>query len=105
MAQRFPRTEFVGIDFHESSINRARENAKGFSNIRFEEARAQDLPGSEYDLVTIFDALPDMGDPVGAARKAPQTLKPDGTLMLVEPMAGEGLSDNLNSVGLVYYAF
>jgi hypothetical protein len=73
-------------------------------NVRFETARAQDYEGSGFDLVTMFDALHDMGDPVGAVAHARETLKSDGALMLVEPMAGDSLADNLNPVGRVYYA-
>jgi ubiquinone/menaquinone biosynthesis C-methylase UbiE len=105
MAEAFPNSEFVGIDFHDGSVARAKEKINGLKNIRFETARAQDYAGSGYDLVTMFDALHDMGDPVGAAAHARETLKSDGTLMLIEPMAGDSLADNLNPVGRVYYAF
>jgi ubiquinone/menaquinone biosynthesis C-methylase UbiE len=105
MAAAFPKSEFVGIDFHEASIAHARRQADGLSNVRFEAARAQDYAGSGYDLVTMFDALHDMGDPVGAAAHACKSLKSDGTLMLVEPKAGDSLADNLNPVGRIYYAF
>ncbi len=104
MAQAFPNSQFVGIDFHEGSIAHARQHANRLHNVRFEAGRAQDYQGSGYDLVTMFDALHDMGDPAGAAAHVRKTLKPDGTLMLVEPMAGDDLSENLNPVGRVYYA-
>jgi len=105
MAEAFPNSEFVGIDFHDASIEHARRHAKRLPNVRFETARAQDYAGSDFDLVTMFDALHDMGDPVGAAGHIRQTLKSDGTLMLVEPKAGDSLSENLNPVGRIYYAF
>jgi SAM-dependent methyltransferase len=105
MAEAFPNSQFVGFDFHTPSIERARSTINGHRNLRFEVAMAQDFPGEGYDLVTIFDALHDMGDPVGAASHVRKTLKPDGTLMLIEPMAGDTLADNLNPVGRVYYAF
>jgi SAM-dependent methyltransferase len=105
MAKAFPNSEFVGIDFHEASIAHAREHARGFGNVRFETGRAQDFRGSGFDLVTMFDALHDMGDPVGAAAHAREVLKADGTLMLVEPMAGDSLAENLNPVGRIFYAF
>lgn len=105
MAKAFPKSEFVGIDFHPESIAHAREHAKGLGNVRFEAARAQDYAGADFDLVTMFDALHDMGDPVGAVANARKSLKRDGTMMLVEPMAGDSLADNLNPVGRVYYAF
>ena len=107
MAQAFPKSTVYGFDFHESSIKAARKKAKkaGVENVEFEVAKAQDFPGKNYDLACIFDALHDMGDPVGAARHIRKTLKPDGTFMLVEPMAGDALKDNLNPVGQVFYAF
>jgi ubiquinone/menaquinone biosynthesis C-methylase UbiE len=105
MAKAFPNSQFIGIDFHDASIAHARQHANGVGNVRFETARAQDYAGSGFDLVTMFDALHDMGDPVGAAAHARKTLKQDGTLMLVEPMAGDSLAENLNPVGRIYYAF
>jgi len=105
MAQAFPNSEFIGYDFHEASVSHARQHANGIANVRFETARAQDYEGGGFDLITIFDAFHDMGDPVSAARHARRSLKSDGTLMLVEPMAGDSLSENLNPVGRVYYAF
>lgn len=105
MAEAFPNSEFFGYDFHEASIDHARNHAKDVGNLRFETARAQSFEGSDFDLITIFDAFHDMGDPAGAAAHARRALKSDGTLMLVEPMAGDSLADNLNPVGRVYYAF
>lgn len=104
MAQAFPNSEFVGIDFHDASIAHAKTHDGGLRNLRFEAAKAQDFTGSGFDLVTMFDALHDMGDPVGAVSHAKKALKPDGTLMLVEPMAGDSLAENLNPVGRIYYA-
>ncbi|MGO6673560.1 class I SAM-dependent methyltransferase [Rhizobium leguminosarum] len=104
MATAFPKSQFTGIDFHTHSIEHASKHAGGMSNIRFETARAQDFEGAGFDLVTMFDALHDMGDPVGAVSHIAKALKPDGTLMLVEPMAGDSLADNLNPVGRVFYA-
>ena len=74
------------------------------ANTRFEVALAGEFPGKDLDLVTFFDCLHDMGDPVGAARHVRQTLKPDGSWMIVEPAAGDRLEDNLNPVGRLYYA-
>jgi SAM-dependent methyltransferase len=105
MAEAFPKSEFIGFDFHGPSIDHARKHAKGTGNLRFEVARAQDFGGEAYDFVTMFDALHDMGDPVGALRQVRRKIKPDGTLMLVEPFAGDTLEDNLNPVGRIYYAF
>jgi ubiquinone/menaquinone biosynthesis C-methylase UbiE len=105
MARAFPNSQFVGIDFHGESIAHARQHVGDLDNVYFETARAQDYPSSGFDLVTMFDALHDMGDPVGATAHIRKTLKPDGTLMLVEPKAGDSLADNLNPVGRVYYAF
>ncbi|MBY3182258.1 MULTISPECIES: class I SAM-dependent methyltransferase [Rhizobium] len=104
MARAFQKSQFTGLDFHAHSIEHASRHAKGMSNVRFETARAQDFEGAGFDLVTIFDALHDMGDPVGAVRHIARALKPEGTLMLVEPMAGDSLAENLNPVGRVFYA-
>ncbi len=104
MAEAFPNSEFVGVDFHAPSIDKAQSQAGHLSNVRFEVARAQDFAGS-YDLVTVFDALHDMGDPVGAASNIRKALGADGTFMIVEPYAHDELQDNFNPVGRVYYAF
>ena len=106
MAQAFERSTFVGFDIHEPSIEAARKAAAEAGvnqRARFEVATAKDFPGEGYDLVCLFDALHDMGDPVGAARRIRQALAPDGTLLLVEPMAGDGLEENLNPVGRTFY--
>jgi SAM-dependent methyltransferase len=108
MAQAFPRSTFVGSDYHEGSIAEARRKAQeaGVADrVSFEVAPAQRFSGSGYDLVTTFDALHDMGDPVGAARHVRDAIAPDGTWMVVEPMAGDTVSDNLNPVGRAYYGF
>ena len=107
MARAFPRSRFVGFDYHAASIERARALAadEGLSDrVRFEVAAAKDFPGIGYDLVTFFDSLHDMGDPVGAAAHVRQSLKPDGTWMVVEPFAHDAVEDNLNPVGRLFYA-
>ncbi len=106
MAQRYPNSQFVGIDFHPPSIEKARQHAAeaGVTNIRFELAKAQDYSGDDFDFACIFDALHDMGDPVGAARHIRETLKEDGTFMLVEPMAGDTMAENMNPMGQIFYA-
>ncbi len=107
MAKAFPNSKFVGYDFHPSSIENARAHAQEHGvtdNTRFEVAKAKEFPGTGFDLVTCFDCLHDMGDPAGAAAHVRQSLKPDGTWMIVEPMAGDRLEDNLNPVGRLYYA-
>jgi hypothetical protein len=73
-------------------------------NARFEVGLAKDFPGKDFDLVTCFDCLHDMGDPAGAAAHICKSLKSDGTWMIVEPMAGNSLEENLNPVGRLYYA-
>lgn len=105
MAEAFDRSTFTGFDYHEPSIATARNKINGSQNISFETASAKNFSGQNYDLVTIFDALHDMGDPVGIARYIHSKLAKDGTLMIVEPMAADTLEDNLNPVGRVYYAF
>jgi 2-polyprenyl-3-methyl-5-hydroxy-6-metoxy-1,4-benzoquinol methylase len=108
MAQAFPSSTFVGSDYHEGSIETARNRAKDAGvadRVRFETAAAASDHGDGYDLVTMFDCLHDMGDPVGAARQVHRTLAPDGTWMIVEPMAGDRVEDNLNPVGRAFYGF
>lgn len=106
MAQAFPRSEFVGYDFHQASIAAATAHARshGLTNLRFEVGRAQDFEGQGYDLVTCFDCLHDMGDPQAAAAHIRRALKPTGTWMVVEPMAGDAIEDNFNPVGRIYYS-
>jgi SAM-dependent methyltransferase len=106
MAQAFERSTFEGFDIHEPSIEAAREAAREAGvdrRVSFDVARAKELPGEGYDLVCLFDALHDMGDPVGAARSIRRALASDGTLLLVEPKAGDALEENLNPVGRTYY--
>jgi 2-polyprenyl-3-methyl-5-hydroxy-6-metoxy-1,4-benzoquinol methylase len=107
MAKAFPNSTFVGYDFHADSVEHARSHAQQHgvtANTRFEIALASEFPAKDLDLVTFFDCLHDMGDPVGAARHVRQALKPDGSWMIVEPAAGDLLEDNLNPVSRLYYA-
>ncbi len=107
MAQAFSNSTFFGFDYHDKSIEGARQTAAkhGLSDrITFGVATAKGFPG-KYDLVTVFDCLHDMGDPVGAAKHVREALKPDGTWMIVEPFANDNLKDNINPVGRVYYSF
>jgi ubiquinone/menaquinone biosynthesis C-methylase UbiE len=108
MAEAYPATTFVGSDYHEGSVAEASKRAAeaGVADrVSFEVAGAQAFSGSGYDLVTSFDCLHDMGDPVGAARHVRSTLAADGTWLIVEPAAGDTVADNLNPVGRVYYNF
>ena len=108
MAQAFPRSTFTGFDYHEGSIELARQETDEAGlegSIRFEVAPAAAFPGKGYDLVTMFDCLHDMGNPVGAARHVREALASDGTWMIVEPLAGDTVQDNLNPLGRAYYAF
>ncbi|MEZ5934763.1 MAG: class I SAM-dependent methyltransferase [Alphaproteobacteria bacterium] len=107
MAKAFPNSTFIGYDFHPGSIEQARKHAEQHgvtANTRFDVALASAFPGENLDLVTFFDCLHDMGDPVGAARHVRQALKPDGSWMIVEPAASDRLEDNLNPVSRLYYA-
>jgi SAM-dependent methyltransferase len=107
MATALPRSTFVGFDYHRPSIEQARKAAAdaGVSDrCTFEVAAAKDYPGEGYDLVAVFDALHDMGDPVGAAAHMRRSLAADGTFLLVEPAAGERVEDNLNPVGRIFYS-
>ena len=108
MAQAFPASTFVGFDYHQASIQMAAERAHAAgvgARVSFEVAPAAAFPGADYDLVTMFDCLHDMGDPSGAARHIRAALAADGTWMIVEPAAGDRVEDNLNPVGRAYYAF
>jgi len=107
MAQAYPRSTFLGTDYHAGSIQMAQEAAKkaGVADrVKFEVAKAKDYPGKGFQLVAFFDCLHDMGDPEGAARHVRETLAPDGAWMIVEPFANDNLEDNLNPIGRVYYA-
>ncbi|MCA1456959.1 methyltransferase domain-containing protein [Bradyrhizobium sp. BRP22] len=107
MAEAFPKSTFFGFDYHEGSIQAAREQARdaGLSDrMRFETHTAKSFPANGYDLVCFFDCLHDMGDPVGALKHTRSTMADDGTCMLVEPFANDRLEDNLNPIGRVYYA-
>jgi SAM-dependent methyltransferase len=108
IAQGYPNAEVVGFDYHEASIEQARERARDAGvadRVRFEVAAADAFPGRDYDLVACFDCLHDMGDPVGAAAHIRKAVADDGSWLVVEPNAGERLEDNLNPIGRAYYAF
>jgi hypothetical protein len=107
MAQAYPQSRFFGFDYHDVSIQAAREKAKsaGVSDrVTFEVAPAKTFPGKGYDFVAFFDCLHDMGDPVGAASHVRESLAPDGTWMVVEPFANDDVASNLNPVGRIYYS-
>ncbi len=107
MAQAFPNSSFIGFDYHSDSIDIARERAKDAGvadRVDFEVAGAKDYPGSDYDFITFFDCLHDMGDPVGAAAHVRESMTDDGTWMIVEPFANDTIQDNLNPIGRVYYS-
>jgi SAM-dependent methyltransferase len=108
MAKAFPKSRFFGFDYHDKSIEGARESARreGVSDrVTFDVSKAKEYPGKDYDFVAVFDCLHDMGDPVGAAAHVRQSLAREGTWMIVEPYANDQLKDNLNPVGRVYYSF
>jgi SAM-dependent methyltransferase len=106
MAKAFPASTFVGSDYHDGSIQAARaaaERAGVGDRVSFEVASAKDFGGGPFDLVCVFDALHDMGDPAGAARHVREVLADDGTWMVVEPFAGDAIEDNLNPIGRIFY--
>ena len=106
MAKSYPQSQFVGFDYHAGSIDAARQCAKDAGvdgRVRFEVSSAKAYPGTDYDFVTFFDCLHDMGDPAGASAHVRSTLKKDGTWMIVEPFAGDQLEENLNPVGRAFY--
>ncbi len=107
MAKAFPNSQFFGFDYHDKSIDAARESARrnGVADrVTFNVATAKEFPGKDYDFVAVFDSLHDMGDPIGAAEHVRRSLAKDGTWMIVEPFANDHLKDNLNPVGRVYYS-
>ncbi|MGB8580588.1 MAG: class I SAM-dependent methyltransferase [Candidatus Sulfotelmatobacter sp.] len=106
MAKSYPKSTFFGFDYHDKSIETAKERAKDAGvgdRIQFKVAKAKDYPGENYDFITFFDCLHDMGDPAGAAAHVRSTLKKDGTWMIVEPSAGDKLEDNLHPIGRAFY--
>ena len=105
MARAYPNSEFWGFDNHEASIEyarRAAEEAGVADRVHFEVANAQTVPDQQFDLVAFFDCLHDMGDPLGATRRAAEVLKDDGTALIVEPMAGNHVQDNFNPIGRTF---
>jgi SAM-dependent methyltransferase len=108
MAEAFPNSTFVGSDYHDGSIQTAKQRAAAAGvdeRVTFTESAATASPGGGFDLVTMFDCLHDMGDPLGAAKHVHDILAEDGTWMIVEPAAGDNVEDNLNPVGRAYYGF
>ena len=108
MAKAFPNSEFFGFDYHDKSIEAARESARAAGvagRVRFEVAKAKEFAGRKYDFVAVFDCLHDMGDPIGVAAHVRQSLPKEGTWMIVEPYAHNQFKDNLNPVGRVMYSF
>ncbi len=106
MAKAFPKSKFIGFDYHLESIEWAQNDAvteRVTPTTDFEVATAKNFRGKDYDLVTFFDCLHDMGDPVGAAQHTLKSLKPDGTMMVVEPFAKDRVEQNLNPVGRIFY--
>jgi SAM-dependent methyltransferase len=107
MAQAFPASTFRGTDYHEGSVRVARRRAEAAGvadRVEFQAMDASELQPGPYDLITMFDCLHDMGDPDAAAQTARRALRADGTLMLVEPAAGDSVEDNLHPLGRVFYA-
>jgi 2-polyprenyl-3-methyl-5-hydroxy-6-metoxy-1,4-benzoquinol methylase len=106
MAEAYPASSFIGYDFHAPSIDAAREHARehGLSDrVRFEVSTAKEIAERDFDLVTMYDCLHDMGDPRGCAAHVRRILAPGGSWMLVEPIAGDRPEQNLNPVGRLYY--
>ena len=107
LAQAFPKSRFSGFDYHPPSIERARKSAAAAGvadRVEFAVAPAKEYPGKDYDFVAVFDCLHDMGDPIGASRHVLQSLKRNGTWMIVEPFANDRLEDNLTPVGRIFYS-
>ena len=108
LASSYPRSKVTGFDYHKESIELAKQKAgaAGLTDrLSFDVASASTFPGTGYDLIAVFDSLHDMGDPVGVAKHVKQALAADGTWLIVEPIAGDKVEQNLNPVGRAYYAF
>ncbi|MBL4661830.1 MAG: class I SAM-dependent methyltransferase [Alcanivoracaceae bacterium] len=107
MAKAFPASHFIGIDFHKESIEKAQIRAKkaGIKNIEFKVATAKEFTDKDFDFITFFDCLHDMGDPIAACAHTKAALKKDGSCMIVEPFANDSIKDNFNPVGRAFYAF
>jgi ubiquinone/menaquinone biosynthesis C-methylase UbiE len=106
LAREYPNSAFTGSDYHDQSIEIARKRAGDAGvagRVCFEVAAATGFSGTGYDLAATFDCLHDMGDPLAAARHVRQALAPDGTWLIVEPYAGDAITDNLNPIGRIYY--
>jgi SAM-dependent methyltransferase len=107
LAQAYPNSTFTGFDLHGPSIEAARQAAKEANvdgRVTFTVASAQEFPGKDYDMVAFFDCLHDMGDPVGALRHTAEVLAPEGAVLIVEPMAGETIEEDINPVSRLYSA-
>jgi SAM-dependent methyltransferase len=106
IAGLYPAARVLGIDYHDASIAHARAEVarNGVSNARFEVAAATDLPGQDYDLITFFDSLHDIGDPLGALTRAREAVGPTGAVLLFEPLGADDVQGNLNPNGRMFYA-
>ncbi len=107
MAKAYPKSRFFGFDNHAPSIRRAREAAKEAGvgdRVSFDMAKAENFPGREYNLITFFDCLHDMGNPVGAVKHAREALSGEGSVLIVEPMAGDSIEQNFNPIGRTFSA-
>ncbi len=107
MAQAYPASRFYGYDNHAASIATAQQRAEAAGvadRVQFAVSDANSVPDEGYDLIAFFDCLHDMGDPVGAMKRAHATLAKDGTVMIVEPMAGTCVEENINIIGRVFSA-
>ncbi len=107
MAQAFPKSKFVGFDYHAPSVEYAWQASHRLGldeRVGFQVAWAKEFPGKGYDLVAFFDCLHDMGDPVGAAAHVRETLAPNGVWMIVEPYANDKVEENLNPIGRMFYS-
>jgi len=107
LAKAYPNSTFIGFDYHEPSVQVARlraQEAGVADRVHFEVATAKDFPGRDYDLICFMDCLHDLGDPLGAARHARQAIADQGSVLLVEPNAGDRVEQNFNPVGRIFYA-
>jgi SAM-dependent methyltransferase len=106
IAGLYPAARVLGVDYHDASIAHCRAEAArtGAGNVRFEVAAAAELPGEGYDLITFFDSLHDIGDPLGALARARAAVAPAGAVLLFEPLGADDVQGNLNPNGRMFYA-
>jgi SAM-dependent methyltransferase len=99
LAEAYPASTFVGFDAHAASIEAARKAAADAGvadRVSYEVGTAETFDG-DFDLVCVFNALHEWGDPVRAASNIRAALVPDGTWMFTEPRTDEALVEGVRA--------